>query len=389
MEISRSEFKKNTRLLLGAVAEDLLSTVVPGTNTAKQLFKRMQPEWTSPNHYLRWDDTFAMLAFYHDEQGRCLRFSYDNRKFFIPQVMELSNRENTIPVANIRLKSNSNHFNIDNELLALSNRPFKLYKRFLKSRGKKYYNGQLLRLKDLHSSESKVELVVQPVFYEQVCRTNLILDAKEKGIGRSIRETVSPDGSLEPLINSRLANSLGMNFLLFTADGRAVMPKRSRRVIVRSGQLSPSFSGVMEYTDSGSIKVHQNVLIREGFEEINLLEQHLLKDSIRFLGISRELIRGGKPEMFFTARTSLSVEDFKRMHKTALDRYEFTHPRYWVFWDFGNSALSETLTPNDSYSLRRAFERLLQKHGAEISVPLLTNLVLWLGQQLGDEFSGQ
>ena len=92
--------------------------------------------------------------------------------------------------------------------------------------------------------------------------------------------------------------------------------------------------------------------------------------------------------MFFCAQTSLTAEDFLKMHRSARDRFEFTPPRRWVFWDFGQGTLRDSPSSDEKYVLRRSFEELLRDHGAEISIPLLTNLVLWLRQRLGGDFSG-
>lgn len=380
--------KKNIKILLAALAEDLVSLKIPGTATAKVITRLLVPDWLKARHYLFWDDMSVVLGFYHHDIPRLLAFVHDGTKFLLPQIMEVDNRNNALLAKNISFKATTSHFRIDNEIRGLSNRSFILYRRFLRLRFRKYFNGQLLRLSDVQCKRVGLELSVQPVFYEDYCRTNLILDAKQGGINRSIRETVQASHQLEALSDSRFANPIGINFLLFTSDGRAILPKRSQRVIIRAGQLSPSFSGVVDYTDAAAKKMKGSILFREGFEEINLLEPHIVEDSVRFLGITRELVRGGKPEIFFSARTLLTLENLRTMRGGAPDKFESTYSRSWVFWDFGSSALTDTVSENDLYGLRRSFDELLKQHGDKMSVPLLTNVVLWLRQRLGHDFSG-
>ena len=374
--------------LLSAIAEDLISIPVPVTSTAKLIAGKCVPSWLKGDYYLLWDDVPRIIGFYSGEQGRLLRFRLNTKAYVIPQILEIDNIDSTFSIGSIRFRTASDPYLLDSGMLGLSDALYKKYRWFLWTRLRKYYNGQLLRLSSFTLTRNGVILDSQPVFYESVCRTNLILDAREKAGLPSIRETVQGRGLLEPLASSQLANPLGVNFLLFTADGRAVLPKRSRRVVVRPTQLSPSFSGDFEYTDAGSGALRKGVLIREGFEEINLLEGHIKKEKVWFLGLTRELVRGGKPEMFFIAHTSLTAREYRELHRTARDKYEFASPRSWIFCPFGEAALKETLSEDDKYSLKRTFEDLLINKGNSISVPLLTNLVLWLRQRLGTEFDG-
>ncbi len=377
---------KIVKPLIGAITEDALTTLIPGTSTIKYLAKRCVPSWLTRDYYLSWDKLNFVLAFYREMS--MLRFNLNNKNHVLPQVLSVDNRDGHIALNQIKFKAEKTPFTLDQSCSGVSDKIFRRYRIFLATRRRKYFNGQLLRLSGVFSNGGNLTLAYQRVFYESVCRTNLVLDAREKADLHSIREIIHPGGRLEPLEASRIANPLGVNFLLFTADGRAVLPKRSRRVIVRPAQLSPSFSGDFEYTDGGGGILGESIIIREGSEEISLLEEHMVPGKISFLGLTRELTRGGKPEMFFAAQTNLTADDFFKLHKGARDQYEFMKASSWVFWPFGEEATKDATSDNDRYALRRSFEELLNAKGDTMSIPLLTNMVLWLRQRVGESFSG-
>lgn len=107
-----------------------------------------------------------------------------------------------------------------------------------------YYNDENLRLIGISKKNKKLVLEVQPVEYQWYVHTNLVLDAK---IGKSVtlREFLHAHGKLG---ESPLANNLGINILVFTADGSLIIKKR-KKVAFRMGELDPSASGTLCLTD--------------------------------------------------------------------------------------------------------------------------------------------
>jgi hypothetical protein len=155
--------------------------------------------------------------------------------------------------------------------------------------------------------------------------------------------------------------------------------------------LSPSFSGDCEYTDVPSkvAEFSMKHLLREGFEELDVVESEVLDDSVQFLGLGRELVRGGKPELFFAAHTHLTEREFLIKHNKAIDRWEFCRRGAgWVFWDFGTEALSQRPDDQQKHMLRTTFDNLITAHGPRMSLPLVTNIALWMGTKLGSDWFG-
>lgn len=48
------------------------------------------------------------------------------------------------------------------------------------------------------------------------------------------------------------------------------------------------------------------IIIREEIVKLGIIRNHILKETIDFLGMTREFIRGGNPKLLFTMETSLN-----------------------------------------------------------------------------------
>lgn len=381
-------FEKPVIGLLSAIAEDVTSamTGMP-VSTLKQLGQITIPNWMKEDYYVRWNEIFFLSAFYRNLE--LLKFPYKKKTYILPQIIEVENKYNIISLDDITIKPDTQKFELDPSIIGLTEKCFKYYRRYLFFKGKKYHEGRLARLKQISVENDMVSLSVQPVNYQSVCRTNLCIDAKESSLSKSLREIVHKNGKIEKLEDSPMGNALGINFLLFTADGRLVVPYRSRKVVVRANQLSPTSSGDFEfsdvYGDNRSISAVQ--LLRESIEELYISNEHIVDNKITFLGITRELVRGGKPEMFFAAKTILNQKDFIEKHPLAKDKWEFKKKgKGWVFWPFDETLFLDNINETDKYNIQIDFDKFLDSYGLKASVPLLTGLVLYLRLRLENAF---
>lgn len=379
--------------ILGAIAEDIVSELLSRSSpipvpltTLRTVIDAFTPKWLRANYYLNWDDIPFLAQFYSKIWNNTLRFRFDNTSYHVPHVVVFDNTTAKVLPGNILLRPSASAYVLSKQIEGITQEHFRYYLRFLRFHGRSYKNGLLLRLAKITQSSDKLIIDVQPTYYETVCRTNLCLDARGANQTKTLRQLVHNQGRLEPLSKSPLANPIGVNCILFTADGQLIMPLRSKQVVVRPNQLSPSFSGDFEAMDvrpeMGSLNsIH---VIREGFEELGLMREHLSDDTIHFLGLARELVRGGKPDMFFEAHTNLTKEEILRLHKSATDKWEFK-TKGWVFWPFGEFSQTPNVLLTGHYEFRRQFEKLLEQEGYRISIPLLTNIILWVKKKLGSE----
>ena len=110
-----------------------------------------------------------------------------------------------------------------------------------------------------------------------------------------------------------------------------IIQKRSNKVIVRPNEYCPSASGTILSGDipiSGAL-LSDVPLMREAMEELGyrIANDH----DLYFLWITRELIRGGEPELFFAARSTLSAAEVMNNHGYARDRFESKSVYFFKF----------------------------------------------------------
>ena len=324
---------------------------------------------SSPFNYVDWE-LKNWPKIYYKELNSVVFLNYRGKKFFLPQVLFLNNIDRKLELTQVDFQIQKEPFELLPQIKALTEKSFEhLW------RSGNFYNEQHLRLLDIIEKNSKhITLLVQPVEYRSYVHTNLVLDAS-KGNAKTLREHIHRDGELEKLSNSQLANTLGIDILLFTADGSLVMQERSGKVAFRRGELCPSASGGISRTDIplDGISLEEMPKLREAFEEIGIGKEDVKE--IFFLGITRELIRGGQPEMFFFARTNLSERQIREKWEHARDKWE-TKKLY--FFSFGIENAFENLDGNDKkYKFSLRLDEFVERYVEISSIPLLTNLALW------------
>ena len=247
--------------------------------------------------------------------------------------------------------------------------------KMISSWGKIYHNEVNVRLVDLNTKDQILNLVVQDVEYENYVRTNLVLDYDIDGRGTTIRKVIHKDRRLEPLASSPLANNLGINILIFTIDGQLIIQKRSNKVIVRPNEYCPSASGTISAADipvQGGL-LSEIPLMREAMEELGcrIADNH----DICLLGITRELIRGGEPELFFAARSSLSAAEVVSNRAHARDRFE---SKSISFFKCDSYAFEESLnSPEKIGRFVLLVDNLIDEFQEQMSIPLWTAIALW------------
>lgn len=336
-----------------------------------------------PDYYLKWDDIAFTAQHYRPIWANALSFKANGQSYTIPTVKEASCSPDNTP--EIYFNQSAITFSPDKEVTAQTEKAYELYRSMLKLRRRRFDpSGRLLRLANCRLSGNRIFLDTQCVEYSTVCRTNMLLDAPLRDKTRSLRALVQPSGNIEPLSASRLGNPVGINALLFTADEAVAMPARSRKVLVRPLQLGPSYSGDLEYTDvpSGQTRLAKIPILREGFEELGLRPEDVVSQA--YLGMTRELVRGGKPEIFYELHTNLTREEIQDRRKIARDRWESSpNIKKWYFWNCGHARPNPD--EHGRQKLRVKFGELLSEQGHRISIPLLTNLVLWMQSRLGTQ----
>lgn len=238
-----------------------------------------------------------------------------------------------------------------------------------------------VRLKGWTTTGGTIDLSIQPVGFRALLSSNMQMDRKLQS-GKTLRAEIHPRGVLEPLGMSILANPLGVDILLFTNDGRMVVQKRSERMAVRPGALAPSVSGGFDWGDvsSDDVETLADVPIwREMVEELGV-NQGALSD-LQFLGITRELARGGQPEAFFSGCVDMSEKELLKRWGAAEDSWEASQLR---FYPIGELAIRQLNTATEYEMLHQAVAKLNEEMLEEASVTLQANISLWLLWKRGE-----
>ncbi|MCK5333988.1 MAG: hypothetical protein KAJ24_05720, partial [Candidatus Aenigmarchaeota archaeon] len=137
----------------------------------------------------------------------------------------------------------------------------------------------------------------------------------------------------------------------------------------RKGELCSSVSGTARKSDLQPATTMDALPLREIERELLINKSDLSR--IQFLGITRELIRGGQPDMFFFAKLKKTYVDFYAEYEKKHSESKREIKKLNMF-DFG-----EVLVSKESCNFRKKFNDLIDIHGNLSSIPLLTNLALW------------
>lgn len=260
-----------------------------------------------------------------------------------------------------------------------SRQAFEEYKADAIHRGKSFYDTETARLADVIGGE-KIKFIFQPTSYFEYVKTNMAMDFDDV-VGGTLRDEVHRDGKLEALSKSKLANHTGISGLVFSNDGHMIFQRRSSKVLTNPNQLCPGFSGAMTEDDirrsfSGrdTRGVMQDVhVFRELTEELGIRKHSVTQRC--FMGLSRELLRGGKPELFYAVDIDMSAREILECFPKEREGETFFMPLRYA---------TARLDEDEASYYRQRFEKIIQemeiKAGARASLPLLTNLAFWVNQ---------
>lgn len=187
------------------------------------------------------------------------------------------------------------------------------------------FNGATLSVKDLKLDPSqqtqRIEYQMRVGRYFEYLLTNMIPEATLSGV--SIRSWLEPEKSesISSLPTAQAENHLGLSALFYTQDGYVLLGHRHDGNTVFKGEWSPSVSGAanLDTCRVGGVDAYnaKQFFMQEAKEEIlnlfpGLLTSEQVKD-LRFLGATRELIRMGKPEIFFAHQLSCTLDQMNAL----------------------------------------------------------------------------
>jgi len=187
------------------------------------------------------------------------------------------------------------------------------------------YNGATLSLRTVNQGAGgKLEFGFIKSYYFHSLLTNIIPEY-EIFPNLTIRDVLEPSKSISFIEDSLPSNHLGISGLISLSvdnDRYFIIPRRTNNTAVFKGQLSPSVSGaanINAFKDTcGKLSIRSffeleleeelSVFISELFnkEKFQKLKEEFLNRAT-LSGMSRELKRLGKPELFFLYSSGLEV----------------------------------------------------------------------------------
>lgn len=215
--------------------------------------------------------------------------------------------------------------------------------------GSSISNNVTIRLKKAGYDEQKRELVLdtERSLYFYMLVTNRCMDYSISDT-MTLREVYEFNDKVSPLEESKLGNQIGINGLVFTSDGYLLIEKRGKKKTTWKGKLaqpislalkekdilpngglidgSPeaandAFRGIIFQTLRKNYGIDENMIAGIGTDGSVKNGAFDLKDS--FLGLARDLIEGGKPNMYFYIALNVTAAELKAvMEQRAKDAAE-------------------------------------------------------------------
>ncbi|RUO29999.1 hypothetical protein CWE12_08545 [Aliidiomarina sedimenti] len=195
------------------------------------------------------------------------------------------------------------------------------------------YNGLTLSLKNIQPSAEQLTLRFRKSNYYSYLATNMLPEARLPG-GLSYRDVLEPGPALHNPDVAIAENHVGLSCLMLTTDNHLLIPVRKKTTNVFKGQLSPSVSGAGNiptcFDDTKNVYTPLAWLAQETSEELPFLQLSVANltafpEDIRslrlelqsacFLGMSRELRRCGKPELFFSYQLPWDAAHVRTLQK--------------------------------------------------------------------------
>lgn len=195
----------------------------------------------------------------------------------------------------------------------------------LRASGRVIADEPLIRVASTEVKASTLVMKIQLSHYHDQARSNLVLDFDRDNPAAfvSLRSQLSAEYGvhLPNLDDKKLANTLGVALLIYYRSRGNWIPylvRRVKKIGVFPGGVHCSASGAAKWpaqADTVSFADVTDHLLDEAKEELGLCPDDLRE--IRPVSFCREMARGGKPQLFYCALTTLSRKELAERRKHA------------------------------------------------------------------------
>lgn len=185
-------------------------------------------------------------------------------------------------------------------------------KLFESHRHSNIYNSTCIRLDSFIVSQNDRNIILETsrTSYFNSLVTNRALD-HDLSSGLTLRKIFEYKKSITELNKSSLSNHIGINGMIITNDNKFVFVRRSGKVSIGKNTLGCSFGAAVKYMEDEFIfnkEKLQAYIVKCIKGEIKLeIEDFIL--SSNFVGLYRDLVEGGKPQLLFYYKTDLTSDE--------------------------------------------------------------------------------
>ena len=176
-------------------------------------------------------------------------------------------------------------------------------------------NGNTLRLCDVTLTNDQIIFKTCKTDYYKHLVTNRAVDYPiTKHL--TLRKIYEPGPKLKPFNESSFSNHIGLDMIVILSDGYTICPKRRNDATYSKNKITSSVA--MGYRISEYSKVSfddmKESLLKKAKQRLKLPDKILNHiDQINFLGASKSLYEGGKPQFHFILKLSdYTVQDYMK-----------------------------------------------------------------------------
>lgn len=174
-------------------------------------------------------------------------------------------------------------------------------------------NSDTIRLDNYTYSDGKLTLNTSRSQYYDMLVTNRCMDF-ELGGAVTIRKVYEAKEAVTPLEKSQLGNQIGINGLIISKDGYLLIEKRGRNkttwknkfaqpisLALKLSDVATDADGKMSSTPEAAEQIFKKVILKTIKKNFGIDESDIGAFSLsnNFMGIARDLLEGGKPNMYF------------------------------------------------------------------------------------------
>lgn len=185
-------------------------------------------------------------------------------------------------------------------------------------------NNLTIRLNDLKYEDDVLSLYTGRTYYFHMLLTNRCMDYKLDN-DLTIRRLYEFAKTITPLTVSKLSNQIGFNGAILTKDGYLLLEKRDRHKTTWKNKFAQPISLALKAEDLNLKGVEEGIdeqkilkVIKKTIKSNFLLEEkdyEILSMDNNFLGVARDLLEGGKPNMYFVVTTNYTAIELANLLK--------------------------------------------------------------------------